>query len=202
MSRLTVVGVKGVTVDQVTLEAPLLAELAAGEKRRYVPLASIPKQMVQAVIAIEDRRFFEHPGVDPIRAVGVLITNLRGDKPYLVGASTLTQQIVKNTFLTPQKTLSRKLQEQFMALVLESRLNKNQILELYLNDVVLGQRGPFEIHGVGEALAAVLRQGRLEPVAGRGAATIAEQDSVAVTAVAVPESGARAVDRRNVVLAT
>jgi penicillin-binding protein 1B len=151
VSRLTPVGVKGLTVDEITLEAPLLAELAAGEKRRYVPLASIPKHMVQAVIAIEDRRFFEHPGVDPIRAVGAIVTNLRGDKPYLVGGSTLTMQIVKNTFLTPEKTMRRKVQEQFMALVLESRFTKNQILELYLNDVVLGQRGPFEIHGVGEA---------------------------------------------------
>jgi penicillin-binding protein 1B len=138
-------------VDHLTLEAPLLAALAPGERRRYVPLASIPKLMVQAVLAIEDRRFYEHPGVDPIGVVRAIVTNLRGDKPYLVGGSTLTQQIVKNTFLTPEKSPIRKLQEQFMALVLESRFNKDQILELYLNDVVLGQRGPFEIHGVSEA---------------------------------------------------
>jgi penicillin-binding protein 1B len=129
----------------------MLAALAPGEKRRYVPLANVPKVMVNAVVTIEDRRFFEHPGVDPIRAVGALITNIRGDKPYLVGGSTLTQQIVKNTFLTPEKTMTRKVQEQFMAVVLESRFTKNQILELYLNDVTLGQRGPFEIHGVAEA---------------------------------------------------
>jgi penicillin-binding protein 1B len=138
-------------VDRVMLEAPLLAALAPGQKRRATPLASIPQSMIDAVVAIEDRRFFEHPGVDPIGAVGALITNLRGNKPYLVGGSTLTQQIVKNTFLTPAKTLRRKLQEQFMALVLESRFTKRQILELYLNDVTLGQRGPFEIHGVSEA---------------------------------------------------
>jgi penicillin-binding protein 1B len=137
-------------IDQITLEAPLLTALAPGEKARHVPLAGIPKQMADAVIAIEDRRFFEHPGVDPIGAVRALVTNLRGDKQYLVGGSTLTQQIVKNTFLTPQKTIRRKLQEQFMALVLESRFTKNQILELYLNTVTLGQRGPFEIHGVAE----------------------------------------------------
>src|SRR5690606_21365432 len=93
----------------------------------------------------------DHPGVDPIRAVGALVTNLRGDRPYLVGASTLTQQIVKNTFLTPEKTMRRKLQEQFMAIVLETKLTKDEILELYLNDVVLGQRGPFAIHAVPEA---------------------------------------------------
>ncbi len=101
--------------------------------------------------SIEDRRFYEHPGVDPIRAVGAIVTNLRGDRPYLVGGSTITQQLVKNTFLTPEKTMKRKLQEQFMALVMESRFTKKQILELYLNNVVLGQRGPFEIDGVSEA---------------------------------------------------
>jgi membrane peptidoglycan carboxypeptidase len=82
---------------------------------------------------------------------GAVFTNLFGDKEYLVGGSTLTQQIIKNTFLTPAKTMRRKIQEQFMALVLERRLSKDQILELYLNDVTLGQRGPFEIHGVAEA---------------------------------------------------
>jgi penicillin-binding protein 1B len=107
--------------------------------------------MIDAVLVIEDRRFYEHPGVDPIRMVGALLTNLRGDRPYLVGGSTVTQQIVKNTFLTPAKTPTRKLREQFMALVLETRFTKDQILELYLNDVVLGQRGPFAIHGVAEA---------------------------------------------------
>jgi penicillin-binding protein 1B len=141
----------GHAVPALTLEAPLLAALAPGERRRYVPLANIPKVMIDAVITIEDRRFFEHPGVDPIGILRAVITNLKGDKPYLQGGSTLTQQIVKNTFLTPAKTPQRKLQEQFMALVLESRFTKQQILELYLNDVVLGQRGPFEIHGVSEA---------------------------------------------------
>ena len=133
--KMTIVG--GGPTDAVALESPMLAALAPGEKRRYVPLANVPRIMVNAVITIEDRRFFEHPGVDPIRAVGALVTNLRGDKPYLVGGSTLTQQIVKNTFLTPEKTMTRKVQEQFMALVLESRFTKDQILELYLNDVTL-----------------------------------------------------------------
>ena len=138
-------------VREVVFEAPLLTALAPGQKRRFVPLSAIPPHMRQAVLAIEDQRFYDHPGVDPIRAVGAAITNLRGDKPYLEGASTLTQQIVKNTFLTPEKSLRRKLQEQFMALVLDSRFTKDQILELYLNDIVLGQRGPFEIRGVPEA---------------------------------------------------
>jgi penicillin-binding protein 1B len=148
VSKLTV---QNKPVPRLTLEAPLLAALAPGQRRRYVPLSQIPRHMIDAVLVIEDRRFYDHPGVDPIRAVGALITNIKGDVPYLVGGSTLTQQIVKNTFLNPDKTLTRKLQEQFMALVLDTRFTKDQILELYLNDVVLGQRGPFAIHGVAEA---------------------------------------------------
>ncbi|HYN06029.1 MAG TPA: PBP1A family penicillin-binding protein [Vicinamibacterales bacterium] len=141
----------GAAVKSITLEAPMLAALAPGEKRRLVPLASIPRHVVDAILTIEDRRFYEHPGIDPVRMFGALVTNLRGDRPYLEGASTITQQIIKNFFLTPDKSYTRKVQEQFMAVVLESRFNKDQILELYLNDVVLGQRGPFEIHGVAEA---------------------------------------------------
>jgi penicillin-binding protein 1B len=149
VSKLSAPG--GGPVDHLTLEAPLLAALAPGERRRYVPLANIPRHVIDAVLIMEDRRFYEHPGIDPIGMIRALWTNMSEDKPYLVGGSTLTQQIVKNTFLTPAQTLRRKLQEQFMAIVLESRFTKDQILELYLNDVVLGQRGPFEIHGVSEA---------------------------------------------------
>ena len=105
---------------------------------------------MQAVLAIEDRRFYSHPGVDVIRTFGAVVTNLRGEKKYLVGGSTLTQQLVKNSFLTPEKTYTRKIREQMMSIVLERRLPKDQILELYLNDVYLGQRGSFSVHGVAE----------------------------------------------------
>jgi penicillin-binding protein 1B len=197
VTKLTVVG--GGTTDSVALEAPMLAALAPGEKRRYVPLANVPKVMVNAVVTIEDRRFFEHPGVDPIRAMGALVTNLRGDKPYLVGGSTLTQQIVKNTFLTPEKTMTRKVQEQFMAVVLESRFTKNQILELYLNDVTLGQRGPFEIHGVAEAERIFFGKD-LSNITLAEAATIAGliQSPSRLSPFRNPD---RAKERRNVVLA-
>ena len=188
----------GAAVDRLTLEAPLLAALAPGERRRYVPLSNMPDLMVKAVLAIEDRRFYEHAGIDPIRLVGAFLTNLRGDRPYLEGASTLTQQIVKNTFLTREQTYRRKLQEQFMALVLESRFDKDQILELYLNDIVLGQRGPFEVHGVAEAsrvfFAKDVRNVRLSE-----AATIAGliQSPSRYSPFRNPE---RARERRNVVL--
>jgi penicillin-binding protein 1B len=91
-------------VERLRLEPPMLSGLVSGdrEKRRRVALAAITPRMVHAVLAIEDRRFYSHPGVDPIRIVGALFTNLRGDLPYLVGASTITQQLVKNFFLTPE----------------------------------------------------------------------------------------------------
>jgi penicillin-binding protein 1B len=197
VTKLALVG--GGPIDTVTLEAPLLTALAPGEKRRYIKLANVPKVMVNAVVSIEDKRFFDHPGVDVIRAVGAILTNLRGDKPYLVGGSTLTQQIVKNTFLTPEKTLKRKVQEQFMALVLESRFTKDQILELYLNDVTLGQRGPFEIHGVSEA-ARIFFGKDVSNVTLAEAATIAGviQAPSHLSPFRNPD---RARDRRNIVLA-
>jgi penicillin-binding protein 1B len=142
----------GKPLASVTLEAPLLTALIpeARAKRRNVPLGQIPVRMRQAVLAIEDRRFYDHPGVDPIRSLGAVVTNLRGDKPYLVGGSTLTQQLTKNLMLTPEKSMRRKLTEQFMSLIVEQRLSKDEILELYLNEVYLGQRGSFAVHGVAE----------------------------------------------------
>lgn len=188
----------GRPVPGLTLEAPMLTAIASGEKRRYSPLATIPDHMRQAVLAIEDHRFYDHPGVDVIGSAGAVLTNLFGDKEYLVGGSTLTQQIVKNTFLTPEKTMRRKLQEQFMALVLESRFTKDQILELYLNDVVLGQRGPFAIHGVAEA-ARIFFGKDVKNVTLAEAATIAGliQSPSRLSPFRSPQ---RALERRNVVL--
>ncbi len=188
----------GKPLTRLTLESPMLAALATGERRRYVPLAMIPKRMIQAVLAIEDKRFYEHPGIDPIGAIGALVRNLRGDKTYLAGGSTLTQQIVKNTFLTPAKTLRRKLSEQFIAVVMERRLTKDQILELYLNEVVLGQRGPFEIHGVAEA-SRIFFGVDLRNISIAQAATIAGviQSPSRLSPFRNPE---RALERRNVVL--
>jgi penicillin-binding protein 1B len=188
----------GRTVDGLTLEAPLLAALAPGARRRYVPIAAIPAHVINAILAIEDRRFWEHPGVDPIGTLRALVTNIKGDKPYLEGGSTLTQQIVKNTFLTPAKSYWRKVQEQFMSVVLESRLTKQQILEVYLNDVVLGQRGPFEIRGVAEA-ARIFFGKDISNVTLAEAATIAGiiQTPSRLSPFRNPE---RTIERRNLVL--
>jgi penicillin-binding protein 1B len=160
--RITRLTAAGKPAPTVTLDPPLVTALMSGsrEKRRRVPLNTIPPRMQQAVLAIEDRRFYTHPGVDPIRMIGALVTNVSGDRPYLVGASTITQQLARNFFLSEemaeeqqsrQRSWSRKLQEQFMAVILETKATKDEILELYLNDVYLGHRGSFALHGVAEA---------------------------------------------------
>ena len=120
------------------------------EKRRFVSYRNLPKVLIDAVLASEDRRFFNHSGVDPIRIVKALIIDIReGDT--LQGASTLTQQFVKNYFLTPERTWRRKLADAYMSILLEKRLSKEAIFELYSNEVYLGQRGSFSIVGFGEA---------------------------------------------------
>ena len=160
--RIAKLQVAAKTVDRVTLDAPLLTGLMTGsrEKRRRVALDAIPARMQEAVLAIEDRRFYYHPGVDPIRMVGALMSNLFGNKAYLSGASTITQQLARNFFLTDEMALEqqtrqrswrRKILEQFMAVILETKATKDEILELYLNDVYLGHRGSFALHGVAEA---------------------------------------------------
>lgn len=161
-SRITALHAGNTRVPRVTLDPPLLTALISSgrEKRRRVPLSAIPPHMMQAVLAIEDRRFYDHPGIDPIRIVGAIVNNISRRKPYLEGASTITQQLARNFFLTDElaaeqaagrRSPKRKLLEQFMSLVLERRATKDEILELYLNDVYLGQRGSFAIHGVAEA---------------------------------------------------
>jgi penicillin-binding protein 1B len=150
-------------VDAVEFEAPLLTALVEGrEKRRDVPLTAISPRMVQAVIAIEDRRFYDHPGVDVIGTTRAVLSNVFGRRKYLSGGSTITQQLVRNTFLASMWGLDkarergglagvkRKVTEWFMSIALERRLSKEKVLELYLNDVYLGQRGSFAIHGVPE----------------------------------------------------
>ncbi|HEY7409240.1 MAG TPA: PBP1A family penicillin-binding protein [Vicinamibacteria bacterium] len=136
----------------ITLEPELITYLFGDdrEKRRMVKYRELPDHLVKAVLAIEDRRFFSHPGLDPFRIVGAAVRNIRAES-YIQGGSTITQQLVKNFFLTPERTMRRKLQEALLAFVLERRAEKTDILELYLNEVYLGQVGSFSIHGVGEA---------------------------------------------------
>ena len=123
------------------------------EKRRLIQYEDIPKSLRDAVLAIEDRRFFEHSGFDPIGIVRASLVDLFRWKRSQ-GGSTITQQVVRSFWLTPERRVVRKLKEIYMSVILESRLNKKQIFTLYANDVYLGQRGSFSINGFGEAATA------------------------------------------------
>jgi len=149
--------------DSLQLEPPLLTALITSggrAKRRTVALATIPLHVQQAVLAIEDQGFYAHPGINPVRILAAAIANVVGDNPNLVGYSTITQQLARMFFLSDEfnaelqsgaRSYWRKLREALMSLVLERRATKQEILELYLNDIYLGQRGSFAIHGVAEA---------------------------------------------------
>ncbi|HVP43652.1 MAG TPA: PBP1A family penicillin-binding protein [Terriglobales bacterium] len=135
------------------LEPQLVTALFEGEqrsKRRLISYNDIPKVMVDAVLAIEDRRFFQHGGVNYFRLAEAALIDLRSGRKQQ-GASTLTMQIARGFFLTPQKTITRKLSEMLIAVQLEQRFSKQQIFELYANSVYMGQRGSFTVSGFGEA---------------------------------------------------
>ena len=122
----------------------------AGEDYRPIKLADTSKMLLDAVLAIEDHRFFEHGAID-VRSLGRAVwVNTRSGK-VTEGGSTITQQLVKNRLLTPQRTITRKVREAWLAVLVEWRYSKEQILEAYLNEVYLGQRGPLAIRGIGAA---------------------------------------------------
>ncbi|HSE41744.1 MAG TPA: PBP1A family penicillin-binding protein [Acidobacteriota bacterium] len=120
------------------------------EKRTLVRFEDLPPHLIKAVVAIEDRRFYQHSGIDPKGILRAIINDLLGHK-QLQGGSTITQQLVKNFYLSPKRTLRRKVSEAMMALIMERKQTKNQIIEMYLNEIYLGQRGAMSINGVGEA---------------------------------------------------
>jgi penicillin-binding protein 1B len=122
---------------------------AHNEDRVLVKLSEIPPDLVNGLIAVEDRKFYSHHGIDPRGIARALVTTLRGGG--VQGGSTLTQQLVKNFFLTPERTLRRKFTEMIMALLLEMHYSKGEILEAYANEIYLGQDGNRAIHGFGLA---------------------------------------------------
>ena len=114
----------------------LIMEFKGSENRIYVEIEDIPQQLINAVISVEDARFYEHHGVDLKRIVGSMVNNLVGGSTQ--GASTITCQLVKLTLLNSEQTYKRKMQEAYLALQLEKNLTKNQILEAYLNVIYMG----------------------------------------------------------------
>jgi penicillin-binding protein 1B len=120
------------------------------ERRQLVSIKQVPEHVIHAVLAAEDRRFFEHWGVDPRGILRAMLTNLRHGS-IREGGSTITQQLAKNYFLTPDRKLTRKLKEVVLAFTMEWKYSKEEILEIYLNEIYLGQKGSVAINGIGEA---------------------------------------------------
>jgi penicillin-binding protein 1B len=136
----------------MTIEPQVIAPLSSDEVKasRFTALNHMPDHVLKAVLAIEDERFYSHLGIDPQGIARAMYENVKARR-IIQGGSTITQQLAKNLFFSPDRTIIRKLREAAAAVSLESRLNKDRILELYLNEVYLGQEGAVAVHGMPEA---------------------------------------------------
>jgi penicillin-binding protein 1B len=146
----------GAALSAYKLEPQLITALSEDKnrtKRRLVTYDQIPPHMVQAVLAIEDRRFFEHSGINYVRTAKCAVQDILAHRMNC-GGSTLTQQLARGFFLSSEKTYSRKIAEVVITFQLEARFSKQQIFEMYANEINLGQRGSFGINGFGEAAQA------------------------------------------------
>jgi penicillin-binding protein 1B len=144
----------GQALDAYELEPQLITGLSEGQyrtKRRLVNFNELPPNLVNAVTSIEDRRFFEHGGVDYYSMLGWIWHDLRRDRRYEGGASTLTMQLARGLFLSPERRLKRKIIEIAITFQLENRFTKQQIFQIYANEIPLGQQGSFAINGFGQA---------------------------------------------------
>ncbi len=149
-SIITITNGKSIPILELEPEEIMLFFGHDRERRRLVSINQVPRHVIYAVLAAEDSRFYQHRGLDPIGILRALYTNLRYAS-IRQGGSTITQQLAKNYFLTPEKTFLRKLKELFMSLTMEIMYEKNEILEIYLNEIYLGQKGSDAINGIGEA---------------------------------------------------
>ena len=130
--------------------AVALLTSSSRERRSVVPLSDMPLALQRAVVAIEDHRFYHHLGVDPLGILRAVVTNI-GAGGVAEGGSTITQQLAKNMFLSADRTYWRKFNELILAEILEARYGKDELLEAYLNEIYLGQRGGYAIMGMAEA---------------------------------------------------
>lgn len=197
--KITSISGRNGALEAYELEPVMITSLSDSErsKRQVVKYDQIPKVMVDAVVAIEDRRFFEHSGVNFVRTAEAVWGDLVHQRREQ-GGSTLTQQLARGFFLTPQKTIKRKLTEMLIAEELEQKFTKQQIFEMYANWVPLGQRGSFAISGLAEASQAYFNKNLKDitlPEAALLAGTI--QRPSYLSPYRHPE---RALERRNVVL--
>ncbi len=150
--RIAAVEVDGEPRPRVRVDPAEIARVypAHREDRVLLRLDDVPAAFLAILLEVEDRRFYEHLGIDPLAIARAAWANLRAGHT-VQGGSTLTQQLVKNFFLSPEQTFTRKLNEALIALLLEWRYSKHELLEGYLNEVFLGQQGAHAIHGFGRA---------------------------------------------------
>ncbi len=147
---LSIAGEQGQTLHLARLEPQLIGGIypSHNEDRELVQLADLPNGFIETLLAVEDRGYYQHLGVSPTGIARAMYANVKAGR-VVQGGSTLTQQLVKNFYLSDQQTLWRKLQEAPMALLLNNHYSKDEILEVYLNEVFLGQQGKRAIHGFG-----------------------------------------------------
>jgi penicillin-binding protein 1B len=193
-------GAEGRELSAYELEPTLITAVDNEQrtKRQLVEYRDIPKVMVDAVLAIEDRRFFQHAGVNYWRFLQAAWIDLRQGGVRRQGGSTITMQVARAFFLTPEKTIKRKLIEMLIAIELEQKLSKEQIFSLYANEVDLGQRGSYTITGFAEAARSYFNKD-LKSISLPEAALLAGiiQRPSYLSPYRHPE---RALDRRNLVL--
>src|SRR5438874_177241 len=149
----------GARLEKAQLEPELISSVTGREraKRRVIGYDDLPKDLVNAITVTEDRSFFEHHGVNIRGIIRAFLRRYDTDPSSPLahqGGSSITQQLVKNLLLSPERTLKRKLAEAYMSVILETRLSKEEIFALYCNQVYLGQQSGFSINGLGEASSA------------------------------------------------
>ena len=189
----------GSAMDSAEIEPELITNLfdSAREKRRPVRYEDLPPVLVHAILSAEDKRFFEHGGFDFIRIAGAAWADLRHTSNHYQGASTITMQVARTFFLTNERTFRRKMAEAMVSMELEQRFNKKQILELYTNEVYLGNRGSFGIRGFSQASVAYFNKDLHDLTLGECAylAGIIRAPNYYSSADRHPERGAQARDR-------
>ena len=143
---------QGRAFDSVKLEPWLVTRMVSGshEDRMLVSIDTTPDMLPKALTLVEDRNFYNHHGVAPLSILRALMANIAAGRT-VQGGSTLTQQLVKNMFLTRERSIVRKAKEAIMAVIIDARYSKSEILEAYLNEVFLGQNGDMAVHGFGLA---------------------------------------------------
>src|SRR5216684_6567650 len=142
----------GVALRGIRIEPELITSIYNNEMEDRLPVSidAVPKVVSEAIISTEDKNFYHHQGISIRGTLGALLTDFR-NKNFSHGGSTLTQQLIKNFYLNPEHSWGRKAHEALMAILLEARYSKNQILEAYLNEIYLGQNGAVQISGVEQA---------------------------------------------------